>query len=198
MKVLAGFVCVLIGASSAVARGDDAGSCASPFAVKAEAGMRLAIDSKSAGVDVVGTENREIRVSCTLDDPDRAHEVKIRYRPSGSNGELSISGGPTNNVRIVIEIPHQTHLRFRMPAGAIHVKEVTGDKDVEIHAGELIVTGVNPKEYRSVEASVDIGEVKAPEFSVEKGGFFRSFKRSSGEGLYRLDAHIMTGSIQLN
>lgn len=49
-----------------------------------------------------------------------------------------------------------------------------------------------------MDASVQIGEVQASEFDVDKGGFFRSFKRSSAEGLYRLNAHIITGSIKLN
>jgi hypothetical protein len=101
-------------------------------------------------------------------------------------------------VHITIEIPHQTHLSVRMAAGAIHVNDVSGDKDIDVHAGELTISGVSPEQYRSVDASVDIGEVRASEFDVEKGGFFRSFKKFSAEGLYRLDAHIITGSIKLN
>ena len=160
--------------------------------------MRLAIDSKPAELNVEGSDAREIRVTCTLHESNRAGEVHIRFRTRDGKAELAISGGPSNNVRLVIEIPHQTHLLVRMPAGAVHVKDVTGDKDVDVHAGELTITGVSPQAYRSVDASVDIGEVQASEFSVNKGGFFRSFKRSTGEGLYRLDAHIITGSIRLN
>ena len=160
--------------------------------------MRLAVYSKPAELNLVGTDQREIRVTCTMDDSTRADEVHIRFRKNDGTGRLAVTGGPSNNVHITIEIPHQTHLNVRMPAGAIHVKDVAGDKDIDVHAGELTITGVSPQEYRSVEAAVEIGEVRAPEFSVDKGGFFRSFKRSSTEGLYRLDAHIITGSIRLN
>lgn len=198
MKLVAGLFCVLMVTSASTAQGENEGTCADAFTVPAEAGMRLSIDSKPAGIEVVGTDAREIRVTCTVPESGRAHEVRIRYRKGEGTGQLAITNGPDNNVQIVIEIPHQTHLRLHMGAGAIHVKDVTGDKDIDVDAGEVTITGVNPQQYRSVDASVDIGEVRASAFSVNKGGFFRSFKRSSAEGLYRLDAHIITGSIQLN
>jgi len=196
MKVLGGFVWVLMVACAA-ARGETSGDCASAFSVPAEAGMRLALESRSAEVNLVGTDAREIRVTCTLEEEDRASRVHIHYRSSDGKGKLAITGGP-NSVHITIEMPHQTHLRVRVPAGAIHIKDVAGDKDIDVHAGEVIISGVSPDAYRSVDAEVEIGEVRAAKFSVNKGGFFRSFKRSSTEGLYRLDAHIITGSIRLN
>jgi hypothetical protein len=198
MKVLGGFVCGLVMTAAVAARGESDGTCASGFSVPAEAGMRLAVSSRPAEVNLVGTDQREIRVTCTLEDEYDAGRVHIRYRGSDGKGELNISGGPSNNLRITIEIPHQTHLRVRVPAGAIHVKDVAGDKDIDVHAGEVTVSGVGPDTYRSVDAEVEIGEVRATEFLVNKGGFFRSFKKSSAEGLYRLDAHIITGSIRLN
>jgi hypothetical protein len=199
MKVLAGFVCLLLVASASAARGETSGTCASGFIVPADAGMRLNVYSKPAEVELVGTDAREIRVTCRLgDDSDRASEVHIRFSKDEGVSRLAITGGPSNNVHITIEIPHQTHLKVRVPAGAIHIKDVAGDKDIDVHAGEVTISGVSAQEYRSVDASVDIGEVRASEFSVDKGGFFRSFTRSSAEGLYRLDAHIITGSIRLN
>ena len=202
MRSLAGFICVLL-ATAATTRGegqirDVQTTCADGLTVPADAGMRLAVFARPAEVNLVGTDTREIRVTCKLDDEDRANHVRIRYHGGDGKGELAIRGGPNNNVRITIEMPHQTHLHVRVPAGAVYIKDVAGDKDIDVHAGELTISGVNPGEYRSVDAEVEIGEVRAKEFSVDKGGFFRSFKRSSAEGLYRLDAHIITGSIQLN
>lgn len=104
----------------------------------AEAGMRLAVYSKPAEVDLVGTDAREIRVTCRLDNSDespRASEVHIRFQRTDGEGKLSITGGPSNNVHITIEIPHQTHLSVRMGAGAVHIRDVAGDKDVDVHAG---------------------------------------------------------------
>ncbi len=198
MKLLVGFVCLLGTTAASMAWSETSGTCADTFTVPVEAGMRLAVYSRSAEVNLVGTDQREIRVTCRMDDSERADQVHIRFGKSDGTGKLAITGGPNNNVHITIEVPHQTHLNVRMPAGAIHVKDVAGDKDIDVHAGELTVSGVGPREYRTVEASVEIGEVRASEFDVDRGGFFRSFKKSSAEGLYRLDAHIITGSIRLN
>jgi hypothetical protein len=44
---------------------------------------------------------------------------------------------------------------------------------------------------------VDIGDVKATAFGVDRGGFFRSFTRKLQTGEYRLRAHVMTGEIDL-
>src|ERR1700676_1852745 len=196
MKLVAGLVCVF--AMTAAARGETSGTCASGLTVPAEAGMRLAVYSKPAEVNLVGTDERGIRVRCTVEDSARADEVHIQFRKDNGVSQLAITGGPSNNVHVTIEIPRQTHLKVRVPAGAIHVRDVTGDKDIDVHAGEVTVSGVSPETYRTVDASVEIGEGRASQFSVEKGGFFRSFKRFSADGLYRLDAHIITGSIRLN
>src|SRR5579863_6011251 len=198
MKALTGLVCMLVAAAGTSTAFGEAGNCVDGLTVPADAGLRLAVFSRSAEVNLVGTDQREIRVTCRLDYQDDARRVHIRYHGNDGKGVLEITGGPNNNVHITVEMPHQTHLRVRVPAGAIHVKDVSGDKDIDVHAGEVTVSGVNANEYRSVDAEVEIGEVRAKEFSVDKGGFFRSFKRMSDEGLYRLDAHIITGSIQLN
>lgn len=197
MRSLIGLVCLGMAACGLSARGQS-GTCAAPFAAPSETGMRLMVGARSAEVDLVGTDQRQIRVTCTLDDAARAAEVQIRLRNKDGIERLAIEGGPSNNVHIVIEVPRQTHLRVRVPAGEVRIKDVTGDKDIDIHAGELIVSGVNPQQYRWVDASVEIGEVRASQFSVDEGGFFRSVKRSSPNGLYRLEAHILTGEIQLN
>ncbi len=144
MKLLAGFVCLLVAASGPALQGENLGNCASAFSVPAEAGMRLAVYSRSAEVNLVGSDAREIRVTCRLDDTDRAERVHIRFEKNDGEGKLSITGGPNNNVHITIEIPHQTHLSVRMPAGAIHVDGVAGDKDFDVHAGEVDGDGREP------------------------------------------------------
>ena len=196
MRVAAGLMGVLMAASTAGAQ--EAGTCASGITIPADAGMRLAIGSRSSGMDIEGTDAREIRVTCTMRDEDRADEVHLRLSVKNGKGELRITGGPSNNLQIRVEVPRQTHLWVRMPAGAVHVKDVNGDKDIDVHAGEVQISGVNPDAYQSVHAAVEIGEVRAKEYDVAKGGFFRSVERKSSNGLYRLDAHIITGSIHLN
>lgn len=159
--------------------------------------MRLAIDAKPAEVDVTGTDEPGIRIRCTLDDESRAAEVKIRFERTGDTGKLAIHGGPHNNVHIQIEVPWHTDLKLRIPAGEVRIDKVKGDKLIDAGAGEIVISGFEPQQYRYVHAWVNIGDVNAPVYNADKGGFFRSLERTNADGLYQLEAHVITGSIQL-
>lgn len=197
MRRFAGLTCLLLAACVPLARAQNAGTCAAPFTAAASPGMTLEIDARSGEIDVTGTDQAELSIACTLRDDDRKGEIHYRYQRSGSTGQLAIHGGPDNDVHIDISVPRHTNLRLRVPAGLIKIEDVTGDKDIGLHAGELIVSGVNPDKYRVIHASVAIGEVRAEQFGADNGGFFRSIEHTSPDGLYRLEAHVATGSIEL-
>jgi len=84
----------------------------------------------------------------------------------------------------------------RMFAGEIKVEQVSGDKDLEVGAGQITITNHNWN-YRSVDASVGVGQVNAPMYDANKGGFFRSVSKTTQDGEYRLHAHVTTGQIDL-
>lgn len=176
----------------------NSGTCAAPVAFPAKAGMTITIESRSGEVDIVGSDQAGVRVSCTLNDSERSGEVRIRFEQTGDFAKLDVRGGPTNNVRIRIEVPKRTDLKLRVPAGELRVDQVSGDKDVDLNAGEIVISDVNAKEYRTVDATVDVGAVSASAFGVGKGGFFRSFSKDSPGGRYRLRAHLISGNVQLN
>jgi hypothetical protein len=79
----------------------------------------------------------------------------------------------------------------------VDVVRVTGNKDIELHAGQLNVEVGKPEDYAHVEGSVNTGEVNAMAFNVSKGGLFRSFQKD-GPGKYRLHAHVGAGELDLN
>jgi hypothetical protein len=161
----------------------------------------LFIDSRPAGLEVVGTDLPELRVTCKHEgssnyDPDRIH---LRFSPNSTGGKLSIEGthfAHENNLQIRIEVPRKTNLAVRIPAGEVKLNEVAGDKDVYVYAGQITISD-HDWNYRSVDASVSIGQVNAPMYNAEKGGFFRSISKQSPEGAYRLHAHVTTGQIDL-
>jgi hypothetical protein len=101
------------------------------------------------------------------------------------------------NLKIRVEVPRKTNLGVQMPAGQVTVDEIVGDKDIELHAGQISISSTHAWDYRDVNASVDIGEVNAQVYGAEKGGFFRVFRKENPGGEYRLHAHIMTGQIEL-
>jgi len=120
----------------------------------------------------------------------------VKLKVSGSRGELNISGGPRNDFRIILEVPKVVDLHLRMPFGDATVERLSGDKDIEIHAGDLTVDLGDANDYGHVEASVMSGDLDAAPFNVSKSGLFRSFEKD-GNGKYRLHAHVGAGDLTL-
>jgi hypothetical protein len=81
-------------------------------------------------------------------------------------------------------------------AGKVDIDNVTGDKNIELSAGDLTVQVGDAGDYSEVEASVYTGDLNASPFGVSKGGLFRSFHKK-GTGEYRLYAHVGAGKISL-
>jgi hypothetical protein len=157
----------------------------------------LVIESRPAGVEIVGTDAETIRVSCSVE-TGHALDVELRFSGTPGYGRLNVTSPVRNeNLHIRIEVPKKTNLRFHMGAGEVTVQDVGGDKDVDLYAGQIRILSTADGIYKSVDASVDIGDVKASAFGVDKGGFFRCFSRTTKDGEYRLRAHVMTGEIDL-
>ena len=167
-----------------------------PFQVAFPSGSQLNMHLRSGDFRVIGREDDKITVRVEAKDPEKAKEIKVRFQRFDHSAELNISGGPKNDVRITVEIPRSTGLFVRMPAGQLELSDITGDKDVQLHAGELIVGVGNPADYSHVEASVTTGGLEAAPFGESHGGLFRSFHKE-GNGKYKLYAHVGAGDLTL-
>jgi hypothetical protein len=159
----------------------------------------LTIDSRPAGLKIVGTDQDAIHLSCTADGVEDAEQIRIRWTGNQDDGKLTITGGSLKNgsLQVRIEVPRKTSLRVDMPAGEVKVEEIVGDKDIDLYAGQITISSARPWDYRIVNLSVDIGEVKAPVYGADKGGFFRTFRKQTAVGEYGLHAHVITGEIDL-
>lgn len=159
----------------------------------------LTIDSRSAGIEVVGTDQETIHVSCMADDKDNVGQVRLRFTGTPNRAKLTVTGPflKGGNLHIRVEVPRKTNLKVEMPAGQVNVDEIVGDKDIELHAGQITISSAHVWDYRTVNASVDIGQVDAQVYGASSGGFFRTFKKESQNGEYRLYAHVTTGQIEL-
>ena len=158
-------------------------------------GGSLKMDLCSSGVKVVGVDKDQLRVA--YDSKKDMSKVSVRLKLSGSEGLVEVDNCPSEDFRITIEIPRKTDLYIRMAAGQLDLDDVTGSKDLKMHAGEMNVELGRAEDYASVEASVMTGEVDAPVYKVNKGGLFRSFERK-GPGRYRLVAHVGAGQLSLH
>ena len=167
-----------------------------PFRVDYPSGSQMSLRLRSGDVRVVGKEGNQIAVRVEARDTERAREVKVYFERFENSAELRVSGGPKDNLQVIIEVPRNTGLFVRMPAGQLEISDVTGDKDVQLHAGELILHVGDPADYSHVDASVISGGLEAPPFHEDHGGLFRSFQKS-GNGRYRLHAHVGAGDLTL-
>lgn len=161
----------------------------------------LVIESRPAGLEIVGTDQEAIHVTCRGgNDGDTARNILLQFSANPDGGRLSVEGshvGHGNNLQVRIEVPWKTNLRVRMSAGEVKVEEIKGDKDIDLYAGQVTVSSAHEWNYRSVNASVAIGEVRAAVYDADKGGFFRGFTKKTADGEYRLRAHVTTGEIDL-
>ena len=167
-----------------------------PFQVDYPSGSQMSLRLRSGDVRVVGKEHNQISVRVEARDPERAREVKVYFERFENSAELRVWGGPKNDLQIIVEVPKKTGLFVRMPAGQLEISDVTGDKDVQLHAGDLILHVGDPADYSHVDASVTTGGLEAPPFHEDHGGLFRSFQKS-GNGRYRLHAHVGAGDLTL-
>jgi len=163
-----------------------------PVEAKFASGGRVRMDLCSSGIELVGTDQSRLRVSYH---PDRG-DVKVRIDVSGERADLQITNCPRNNFRATIEVPKSSALYVRMFAGELNVSDITGDKDVVLHFGQLTMDIGKPEDYARVNASVNSGQLDISPFSVSKGGLFRSFDQS-GPGKYRVYAHVGAGQLEL-
>ena len=159
----------------------------------------LRVHSRPAGLEIVGTDQAAIHVSCTSGDEGDAQRIRIRFQGNQDDETLTIAGDLSkgNSVRVRIEVPRKTSLRVEMSAGEVKVEEVVGDMDIDLYAGRIAISSTHPWDYRSVDVSVSIGAVNAPVYGAQKGGFFRGITKETADGEYSLHAHVITGEIDL-
>jgi hypothetical protein len=93
-------------------------------------------------------------------------------------------------------VPRNSTLFVRVAAGDVEVKDIAGDKDIKLHAGELRIAVGNPAEYAQVAGSVTWGEVNGGPFGESDGGLSCSFHKS-GTGKYKLVVDVGAGELTL-
>jgi hypothetical protein len=170
-----------------------AATCGTPFETTYRQGADLTLDLRAGDIEVNGVDTSTIRVECLASEA--SSDIRVDF--DQKSGKLRVSGGPSNNVRIRIEIPRESNLTVRGTAGDLRVSGIRGHKDISLRAGDLTIDTGNPAEYSSVEASVKAGDLRARAFGVHKGGLFRSFRQTRSGGKYRLKASLWAGDIEL-
>lgn len=166
-------------------------------------GGNLRMHIRSSGVRITGGDEGKIAIRFSAPHAESLSNVRVKLKQIGNRGDLEISGGPSNDFQINITIPRQSNLYVRMFAGELDVAQVDGDKDLQIHAGEMNVRLPDASEYGPVYASVTTGDLDASAFGISKSGLFRSFHTNTAlhkdsAGKYSLHAHVGAGELDIN
>ncbi|MGB7282204.1 MAG: hypothetical protein WBE13_08090 [Candidatus Acidiferrum sp.] len=167
-----------------------------PFTADFQSGGKLRMYLRSGDFRIEGSEGNKITVRIGGRNAYRAGDMRVQLEGSNNDANLTVSGGPKNDLDVTIEVPRKTALFVRMPAGNLELRHVIGDKDAELHAGEMIIDVGDASDYSRVDASVYSGGLEASPFGESHGGLFRSFHKE-GNGPYQLHAHVGAGDLTL-
>jgi len=167
-----------------------------PITTDFPAGGQLELHIRSGDIHIVGSKDAKLVVRAGGKNGSDSTDIRARFERSGDFGRLRVDGGPSSDVSITVELPRNSDLRVRITAGGVEVKDITGNKDVELGAGDLNIDVGKAADYAHVTASVTSGGIEAAPFGESRGGLFRSFEKFGG-GKYKLAAHVGAGELTL-
>jgi len=157
---------------------------------------KISMDLSSGEYRITGSPDNKIRLAWTVRESERLSYVPARADVKGSEARI-ITDGPMNDFRVDIQVPQRADLYIRLTAGELRLDRVEGNKDVELHAGELRIDVNRADDYHTVDASIWAGEIHADPFNAHKEGLFRSFDWK-GHGPYKLHAKAKAGEVWLS
>jgi hypothetical protein len=167
-----------------------------PIALDFPSGGQLDLRIRSAEIHIVGSDDNKIVVRAEGSRGSDSTDIEAHFESSGDTGKLRVRGGPDNNLTITVQVPKKSNLRVQIFAGDVEINGITGDKDIELSAGDLTIEVGNAADYSHVRASVNTGDIDASPFGESRGGLFRSFEKF-GKGKYKLMAHVGAGDLTL-
>jgi len=157
---------------------------------------RIRMDLSAGDYRIAGTQSDRIRLEWSVRGADQLSHVKVDATVRGADATVSTDSPSNSHFKVVIQVPASSDLYVRLTAGDLRVEDIRGNKDIELHAGDVDIDVVRPEDYKHVDASVWAGDLTAAPFNVYKGGLFRSFDWN-GSGPYKLHAKLKAGDLRL-
>lgn len=161
------------------------------------AGGRIRLELSAGDYTISGSSDEKLHVDWSVRDPGKMREVYVKPRINAADAVVAIEGPSNNDFRVRIRVPARSDLVVRMTAGDLRIRGIEGNKDVELHAGDVDIDLGPVFDLKHVEASVWAGDLKASKLNVVKGGLFRSLNWN-GKGRYEVQAHLKAGDLRLN
>lgn len=162
-------------------------------------GGSLRLTMRTGDVRIVRGDTNQIRVRYTSESrrSDFAERVTLRFDVRGKDATINFHMPTHGDVAVEVEVPAQTDLRVNLSVGDLTVRGVEGNKDLEVHVGDIEVERVTQASYRRLEASTHIGDITTAEYVRVRGWIGNSVK-SAGTGAYRVHVHTGIGDIMFD
>jgi hypothetical protein len=159
-------------------------------------GGSLHLTMRTGDVRILKGDTNQIRVRYTSESQrsDFADHVTLRFDVHGKDATIDFHMPTHGDVAVEVEVPAQTDLRVNLSVGDVTVRGVEGNKDLEVHVGDIEVEPVRQASYRRLEASTHIGDITTAEYMRVHGWLGNSVK-SDGTGAYRVHVHTRIGDI---
>ena len=190
------FSCCAFADPGAAAREETLALDGQPFQTDLTRIAAVRLHLRDGDFRIVGGDSDQITIHTDGKNAPLAKKMKVQIRRSGDCLDLTLLNVPKNELQVTIAIPKETSLYARMRAGDLSVSGITGDKDVELVAGDLSIQVLDAADYGPVDLSVRLGDVSGSQFGDPKGVMGNSV-RQAGTGKYKLHAHVFAGDLTL-
>ncbi len=115
---------------------------------------------------------------------------------SGTQANLAIRDTPHNNFRATVEVPATVDVTVHLTGGNLEVAAITGNKEIDSKAGNVVISIPNSNDYGTVDAAVKVGNLEGGPFGDSGSGLSPHLKWS-GPGKYTLRASLGAGNLEL-
>ena len=160
-----------------------------------KSGQGIEIRATSGKVHIVGTLDKDVRVTIENVSAESAKMARIRIDRNRNPILIEIEDLP-QFATASVDVPRAANLAVSMLAGELQIEDVDGDKLCLLRSGKMSIDVGDPEAYRSVRAFVLAGDIHAAAFHRETGGLWRMMSHQ-GPGHAVIDAHVSTGLLEL-
>jgi hypothetical protein len=163
------------------------------------AGGMVHLRLKVGDVRIMRGDSNKIRIHYTVksDREGGLKDTRLDFDVRGRDATIEFHVPYIGNteVDVEVEVPQNTNVDVHDKVGDLTVKEIEGDKELELGVGDIRVE-MERSAYHLVRASTGIGDVNGNGYG-ESSGWLGKTLRYSGDGKYELRAHVAVGDITL-
>jgi uncharacterized protein (TIGR02246 family) len=148
-------------------------------------------------VHIVPADDSHLAITYTMhsNHADYIGKVEPQFEVQSAKAVLTLKAPHDGSLEVDLKVPARTDIYLRLAAGDIQLGPIEGNKDLETHAGDILVDLVDPASYGAVDASTHAGDVVAP-FGKPHGWIGNSLNYQ-GAGSFHIHAHTLAGDVTL-